>query len=890
MKNRIVRSVVAGLMLAAVFAFAPVHALAANLPVTRATLSNGLEVVVVHDPLAPVVTVMMNYRVGSDDQPLPGLAHATEHMMFRGSKTLSSNQLMESVGVTGGDFDADTQDQVTQYFFTLPAQYLDIALRAERSRATGLLMAQNLWAQERGAITQEVTQDNSNAILRLFIKMQRRLVDGTPYAKDGLGTVYGFAHLINSPQLLSFYHTWYHPNNAIYVIVGDVDGPSTIAKVKALFGDIPAAKLPGREVVHLKPITGTVFNDTSDQPYTAVLLGYRMPGYGSPDYAAGRILGDVLNSQRGDLFALAASGKAYGTQFFVQSYPKTSIAVAFAAVPVSTKPEVADGWIRAIIAGYKKNGVPADLVAASKLREVSQLEFAGNSIEGLANQWSQALAVQHLQSPDDMISAFSKVTTADVNRVLQQYLDTSAVVAAYAVPKNNGKLSTGSGSALGVENNAIPPSKHEPLPSWAQTVLAHLRVPPQTLSPVSMLLSNGVRLIVQRETITKTVVVSGQILSDAAVQEPVGKDGVDDIAASLLPYGTTTYDRVGFQAELDKIAATTSAGTSFSLQVPAVSFDRGVALLADEELQPAFKPDAFKIVSQQEVKSVGDAANSPDHLTQVALDAALYPVGDPLRRFATPATAGAVTIDDVKSYYASVYRPDMTAIVVVGNVTPQAALASFERYFGSWSATGPKPDVFPAPVALNAPATIVVPATGRVQSSTQLVELSNVRRTDASYADLRVANTVLTGGFYSSLLYHDLREVHGYVYDVNSQITAGKNRSTFSIGYGSDPQNIVPAQEQIVAILSMLQSKPIDPDRLLRSKALLMGDVPIQIASYDGVAGLLLSYSMRDLPLDQNLIDARRELTATPTSVRAAISKWIRPKGFVRIVTGPGPK
>src|SRR5579862_7069012 len=137
---------------AVLFAFPAASRAAAQ--VTRATLSNGLQVVVVHDPLAPVVTTELNYKVGSDEQWIDGLAHATEHMMFRGSSSMSSSQFMDVVGVTGGDFDADTQSTVTQYFFTVPSQYLDIALRAERSRATGLLMAQSQWERERAAITQ----------------------------------------------------------------------------------------------------------------------------------------------------------------------------------------------------------------------------------------------------------------------------------------------------------------------------------------------------------------------------------------------------------------------------------------------------------------------------------------------------------------------------------------------------------------------------------------------------------------------------------------------------------------------------------------------------------------------------------------------------------------
>jgi len=258
----------------------------AETTVTRATLTNGLRVVVVRDTLAPVVTTMLNYKVGSDEQWIDGLAHATEHMMFRGSSTLSGSLLNDIMGVTGGNFDADTQSTVTQYFFTVPSQYLDIALRVERSRATGLIMAPDEWKQERGAITQEVTQDNSNAFYRLFQKMQERLIGGTPYAKNGLGTIESFAKGVNSAQLLKFYHTWYHTNNAVYVIAGDVDPQATIASVKALFGDVPPARLPARQPVHLRPLHAVVYHDESDQPFTGILLGYRFPGYDSPDYAA----------------------------------------------------------------------------------------------------------------------------------------------------------------------------------------------------------------------------------------------------------------------------------------------------------------------------------------------------------------------------------------------------------------------------------------------------------------------------------------------------------------------------------------------------------------------------------------------------------------------------
>ncbi len=198
--------------------------------VTRYTLDNGLRVVIVRNDLAPVVTVEENYLVGGDETPtgFPGMAHAQEHMAFRGCADLSADQIAAIFAQLGGDNDADTQQNITQYFETVPAQDLDIALHADANCMRNIEDSQAEWAQERGAIEQEVSRDLSNPTYKFLIRMNHDMFAGTPYEQDALGTRPSF-DATTGAMLKSFQQKWYAPNNAILVITGQVDPAKTFA-------------------------------------------------------------------------------------------------------------------------------------------------------------------------------------------------------------------------------------------------------------------------------------------------------------------------------------------------------------------------------------------------------------------------------------------------------------------------------------------------------------------------------------------------------------------------------------------------------------------------------------------------------------------------------------
>ena len=861
----------------------------AALGVTRATLPNGLQVVVVHDPLAPVVTAVLNYKVGSNEQQYAGQAHALEHMMFRGSPTLSESQLSDISELLGGNNDADTEAEITQYFFSAPSQYLDLILRMEASRMRDAYLSQKDWNIEKNAITQEVTQDQSNWQWRLLFKVSDALYAGTPYQKNGLGTIDGFQHVIDSEKLHAFYNSWYHPNNAVYVITGDVDGSSTIAEVKKYFSRFKSTPLPARSRVVLRPVKKSSATIDSNLPVDVVSVAFRLPGWNSKDYAASQILTDVLDDERSKLFDLQVSGKLLEAQVApLESHPEASGTLLLGVAPIGSNVQSVADELKSVIEAYKKDGVPADLVEVEKRREVASDAFKANSIEDLAFAWSDAVAKYGLSSPDQETAQIQAVTVNDVNRVLRTDFNFDHAITVAAIPKHGGEAQT-SEEPIAKESNKLTLQHHDPLPPWAVDAFKNVQVPKQSLSPVDETLSNGMRLIVVPESVSHTVVVSGSILSSEAIQAPKNEQGVADIATQLFPFGTATYSRVELRKQLDDIAADVEAGTSFSLTALSNEFDRGVALLADEELHPAFPAQNFAIVKQQSVSAMAGVVSSPDYREAVALNKALYPPDDPLQVQATQESVSTVTLDSVKSWYATAYRPDMTTVVVIGDVTPDLAKATFEKYFGAWKASGAKPNVYLPPVPNNKASTVQVPDPTRVQSQVTYTQTNALTRDNPDWASLAVANASFGSGG-SSILFHDVRDVHGLVYGIGSRFDAHKYRGNFGIYFASDPNKIIAAQNLAFADLSGIMKNGVSEDDLARGKAMLVSQIPLRQQSFSGIANQLIGYAELQLPLDQYVIDAQREVGTTNASVVQALNKWVRPNDFVRVILGPGPK
>lgn len=862
----------------------------AGADVTRATLPNGLRVVVVRDPLAPVVTVEQNYLVGANETPpgFPGMAHAQEHMAFRGCADVSADQIAAIFAQLGGYDNADTQQTITQYFTTIPAADLEVALRVDAACMRDVVDADAEWRQEKGAIEQEVARDLSEPTYKFITRLNQGMFGGTPYSHDALGTRESFEKTTGA-MLKAFYRQWYAPNNAILVIAGDVDPQATIDLVKRLYGSIPKRPLGKRPQVVLQPVKPDNFTLDSNLPYTLAFVAYRLPGTDSADYAAARVMADVLGSQRGDLYALVPAGKALYANFeLAETYPKASVGFSVAALPSSTAPTGIVADMRMVVATYLQQGFPAELVEASKRSEIASALFRRNSISDLAAVWSQAVAAEGRTSPDENVEAIRRVTVADVNRVAKRFLNDANSITATLVPKPSNEETSEKGFGGG-ESLTAAPTKPVTLPDWAEAALSAIRVPEVKATWTDTMLPNKLRVIVKTDRTSPTITLLGNIRHETSLQEPAGKEGVSDVLDELFSYGTTTLDRLAFQKALDDIAANETAGYDFSLRVPATDFARGVELLADNVLRPALPEDAFKTVQQQTAEFLEGQIKSPGYQSDHALKVGLLPTGDPGLREAMPKSVSSLTLEDVRQHHDTTFRPDLTTITIIGDIDPDAARSVVEKYFGAWAAQGATPDPTLPPVPKNMAKDFAVADPQAVQASVTLAQEVGLTRFDPDYYALQVGNSVLGGGFYATRLYHDLRQVAGLVYTVDDDFSAGRTRSVYTVTFGSDPPNVAKARDLIVRDLRAMQTENVTPGELHQAKALLLRQMALQQSSEDAIAGLLLARAQIGLPLDESRRMGQRFFDMTADDVRAAFAKWIRPEDFVQVVRGPQP-
>src|SRR5437879_101655 len=271
-------------------------------PVTEVTLDNGLRVLVLEDHRNPIVTVQTWYRVGSRNE-VPGktgLAHFLEHLMFKGTPTHGKGQFARVVEQNGGQDNAFTSHDVTSYYVNIAADRVDMVLALEADRMRHLLLDPKEIESERQVVMEERrtrTEDDPDGLISE--EMSSLAFKAHPYRWPIIGWMEDIKR-INPAELRAFYDTYYQPNNAILVLVGDVKTPGVMERVRRLFGPIPRGRdLPPVTAVEPPQIDERrVLVSKAGAQLPIVDLAWHVPNHESPDSAALELLSTILSEGR----------------------------------------------------------------------------------------------------------------------------------------------------------------------------------------------------------------------------------------------------------------------------------------------------------------------------------------------------------------------------------------------------------------------------------------------------------------------------------------------------------------------------------------------------------------------------------------------------------------
>ncbi len=421
--------------------------------IRRATLDNGLQVLLRENHTAPVASFWIFYRVGSRNETpgLTGISHWVEHMLFKGTPRFPRGEFDKAVSRAGGIFNGMTSQDWTTYYETFPAERIGLALQAESDRMANALFDPAETEAERGVIISEREGSENSAAYLLGEQLQALAFHAHPYRHPIIGWKNDLERMTRE-ELLAHYRTWYTPDNAVVVLVGDFAGEQMLAEVEAAFGALPAGppRPPMRVREPAQEAERRVLLRGSD-PTAYLMLAFHAPGAAHDDFFALTVMDAVLGGAKG-LGVFAGGGDARSSRLY-RALVATGLAVdvsssmrptldpdlfSFFATPA---PGVSHAQLEeaiwAEIRRMQEEGVTEAELAKAIKQTRAQFAYSSESVTSQAYWLGFAAVVTSVEWLEEWPQRLAAVTSADVQRVARAWFAPSKQTVGWYVPNDD---------------------------------------------------------------------------------------------------------------------------------------------------------------------------------------------------------------------------------------------------------------------------------------------------------------------------------------------------------------------------------------------------------------------------------------------------------------------
>lgn len=443
-----------------------------------------------------------------------------------------------------------------------------------------------------------------------------------------------------------------------------------------------------------------------------------------------------------------------------------------------------------------------------------------------------------------------------------------------------GLLIAGVASAQQLPDRSAPPAVEAPRP---------LSLPPVAKNT----LSNGVPvwIVEQHEVPVASVAL---VITRGGSSDPAGKFGLASLTAAMLDEGAGTRDALALADAIDFLGASISTGAGFdastiSLYTPVSRLDDALALMADVALRPAFADAELERLRAERLTSLLQVRDNPPAIGATAFPRLIY--GETHRYgtsiAGTTASVTGLAAGDLRAFHATHYRPENAHLIVVGDVSASDVMATLERQFGGWTATGaaapaPAADAL-APPAKAARTVVLIDKPGAAQSVIR-IGWAGVARATPDYYALQVLNTIL-GGSFTSRLNTNLRETHGYAYGAGSgfdmRLAPGPFVATANVQTDKTAESMTEFFKELDAI-----GEAIPADELSKAKNYVALGFPQDFETTRDIASKLAEQVIYGLPDGYYDGYMAKIQAVTAAEVEAAADRHITPDAFIVVVVG----
>jgi zinc protease len=868
--------------------------------VRKTVLENGLTVLTKEVHTAPVVSVQIWYRVGSRNEGpgTNGISHQLEHLLFKGTtdRPIQFGRLFSALGSASNAFTSYDQ---TAYFGTVGKDKLNALLVLEADRMRNALVNAEQLASEKRVVISELQGYENNPGYRLRRAVMQAAFPDRVYGLPVGGTK-ADVERFTIEQVRDYYQTYYSPDNAVLVVTGDFATEPVLKEIQETFGKIPKlAKVAPKPAA----ITSTAAKSSKapivlKQPGSAKLLQvvYPLPDVNHPDVPAIDLMDAILTQGRSSRFyqALVESGLVSD----ISAYPAELIEPGWYSIAATAAPgqELAkiDQAIQRSLADLQKRDVTPEELNRAKTQLRASFILNNRDISNQASQlaYDQTVAGDYRYS-DRYLAAIAKVSAADIKRVARTYLNPAKRTVGFFEPTTPASGQPGAVAAAQTQQTTESFSPGEPvdpaevakyLPPIATETTSTQQLPEQLTLP------NGLRVLLLSDRSTPTVTLSGQIQAGTDF-DTNAKAGVASLTAANLINGTRTKDALtiaktladrgvslAFSANREGVSI---AGNTLTANLPVL-----VQTLADVVQNANFPSKELELSRQRALTALKIELDDPGQLGRRVFQQTIYPKNHPFHSFPTEASLKRISRTDIVRFHQTHYRPDTSVLALVGDFDPAQVRSLLESSLGKWKTKGKPPTLkFPT---VSLPKTIVRlnPVLPDKSQSVSFLGYQGIARKDPRYYSALVLNQVLGGDTLSSRLGTEIRDRQGLTYGIYSFFQAGLHAGPFVIRMQTAPEDAQPAIASTLTLLKQFRDQGITPAELDSAKRSIINSYPVELASPDALADVILSNEVYRLSPEELRQFPDQIEAITPTQVQQAAQALIHPNNLVVVTAG----